>query len=140
MKRATTSTTPMERHKKSKKNLYIRIAKSAPNFQGSRESVPVEDFDINDCSPQGLIIPLFSRTAFGKCRKSDGYPTDICVRYQGVLDMDMAMGIFNDEVIPPFTVKMGGVLKFGRPFGPGKMGPGARPGPSQRTQFCGQFG
>jgi hypothetical protein len=107
MKRATTSTTSIVPQKKSKKNLYIRVLKNALNFQGSRESVPVENFDLDDCSPQGLIIPLFSRTAFGKCRKSDGYPTDICVRYQGVLDMDMAMGIFNDEVIPPFTVKMG---------------------------------
>lgn len=95
-----------ESQKKQKLELYIRVAKAAPKFQGSRTSVLVNNFNIHDCSPEGLIIPLFSRKFLGKCLKKDGYPTDTCVRYQGLLDMDMDMKIFEEDAIPPFQYKM----------------------------------
>ena len=85
-----------ESPKKQKLELYIRVAKTKPGFRGSRSSVPVNEFNIHECSPEGLIIPLFTRTPLGKCLKKDGYPTDTCVRYQGLLDMDMDMKIFEE--------------------------------------------
>ena len=53
-----------ESQKKQKLDLYIRVAKNAPRFQGSRTSVPVNEFDIHECSPEGLIIPLLGHKVY----------------------------------------------------------------------------
>eukprot|EP00505_MAST-04D_sp_SCG-Rhode-Island_P005649 Stramenopile-MAST_4_protein_5649 len=95
--------------KKPKIQLYIRVMKSAPGFRGKRVSIPVDTFDVHNYSPTGLIIPQFSRSPLGNCKKNEkeypesgGYPTDTCIRYQGLLDMDLDIKVFTVEVIAPF--------------------------------------
>ena len=88
-----------ESQKKQKLELYIRVAKTKPGFRGSRSSVPVNEFNIHECSPEGLVIPLFTRTPLGKCLKKDGYPTDTCVRYQGLLDIGVKPNYLTEDVI-----------------------------------------
>ena len=71
-------------HKKAKRSLYIRGQPHSVGYRARRSSYDVNNLDLETFSPQGLIIPLFSKNDLGTS-KPFGFEDEVCIRYCGFL-------------------------------------------------------
>ena len=91
-------------HKKAKRSLYIRGQPHSVGYRARRLSYDVNTLDLETFSPQGLVIPLFSKNDLGTGKPIDkGFEDEVCIRYCGLLDLDLDFKPFTQKVCLPFT-------------------------------------